>query len=169
METTLSSHNDLGEQTMTQLHRFADSIRLDNAHTTDEDTVNHARGMVANDLRHIGFYFNIGDIPEAGPQMDWSKFDTPASQSVEIHIDTDSYSHYAVVFETELGVQTAMQAQYVEVVEEVFDIDLLENPEQAITTGTREWPVRINCPEDTGNFIVIAPIAHLSYPVEENY
>lgn len=121
-------------------------------------TLNLEDGMVVNPDNTVMLAFNDDDIPQEY-RVNHSRIDEPlASVTIVEDEDLDACDEFAL-FETESQTKTGIQLPYLQTVEDVYGIDLLEDAAAGFSNGEQHgWPVRIDSP-DGDSFIMIAPLA----------
>lgn len=168
MNTIIEAHDELGESTLEHILIFADCLDIDAKYLTDEGNFNGDDGAIANLEDHIAYYYDPSKVSDKRT-MEWEKFHSPVVNAFEYYIDTDDYSHDAVIFEDENGHQSAIQERYARAINITFETNIVDNPEQARMAHKSGWPVFVDDPGDTDDFIAVAPLANLLTPIEENY
>lgn len=171
MSTTTSSDDGLSTETVEQLKTLADVIdvapdfvvknALSSAEviagTANKDTFKTEKGWLCNRANHIGFYYDYEAVNGQATIAEDRFNGVPETAKKCI---VEGLSEDCVMFEAENGTHTVIMQRYIDVVEDVFGIDVIENPSKATMNVTLEgWPIRVTH-DQTGNEIVIAPVVN---------
>ena len=150
-------------------HEKLDSrCRIGEGSWTDTvENLDFSGGIIINDEKSMGIVF---DEPEL------SDIYLPARNLDDPIVDVELMTHDKYqdgeyefgLFTTESGMETAISVEYTWVIEQVYDIDLFENPAAAFSNGDDHmWPIKVPSPIASDNtYIIIAPI-RLSHPINK--